>query len=574
MHSEGSYSAAASVMPNTAYSSAPPVGVPVAWRRSILIAVLVACALAPLTVRAASPEFLAASRFASRATFGADVSEIWRIETIGRGSWIDEQTRLPYESHDAVVDALLAQLDAGAFDGIGANTDHVAAIFSRLAWWHRAVTAEDQLRQRVTYALSQIFVVSDDLNTLRRQPHAISNYVDMLASHAFGNFGELLLDVALHPSMGVYLSHLNNGKADPGLGTYPDENFARELMQLFSIGLFELNADGSEVRDASGQPLATYNNDDVRELARVFTGLSFGGANRRFGSRRADFRSPMRMFEHQHDQEEKLILGRTRIPPGLPGLEDIRLAIDTLFRHPNVGPFVGRQLIQRLVTSNPSPAYVERVARAFNDNGSGVRGDMKATLRAVLLDPEADAPPGSIEHFGKLREPVLRFTAMLRQLGVSSADGLYFNTGFFIEQSVQQHPLSAPSVFNFYLPSHQPPGLLGGTGLVAPEFQITNSNTVIEIANLLKAAIIGDVVSDLPTGLVSTPTLSLDDYLPFAGDPGALLERMDAVFTYGTLSDATRDAILRRLTLIRDPELRVRVAAWLVLISPDYAVEQ
>jgi uncharacterized protein (DUF1800 family) len=238
-----------------------------------------------------------------------------------------------------------------------------------------------------------------------------------------------------------------------------------------------------------------------------------------------------------------------------------------------VGPFIGRQLIQRLVTSNPSPAYVTRVSRAFADNGDGERGDMKAVLRAILLDPEARAEPDPDSNFGKLREPLLRFTAMLRQLGVTTADGFYANLGYFVQQSVQQHPLSAPSVFNFYLPSHQPIGEIAARGLVAPEFQITNSNTVVEISNLLQFAVIGGFVNDLQEPPFSRATLSYSDFLPLADDVDALLDRLDTVFTYGTLSPGTRTAIAQLLPLIDEPDLRVRVATWLLLISPDYAVE-
>ncbi|MEO1082214.1 MAG: DUF1800 domain-containing protein [Pseudomonadota bacterium] len=530
----------------------------------------------PIAVPAhgASPEFLDASRLASRSTFGADLATIWHVETLGPQAWIDEQFSQPQSYHDDVVDELLAYRDAGAFDDLAINENALTSLFSRIAWWRIAVSAEDQLRQRVAYALSQIFVISDTVNTLNLDPHGISNYVDMLGTHAFGNFKDLLRGVALHPSMGVYLSHINNAKADPELGTFPDENFAREVLQLFSIGLFELNTDGSEVLDQDGRPRPTYDNDDVRELARVFTGLSFGGSNRRFGSRRAEFREPMRMFERAHDQDEKLILGETTIPAGLPGMEDIELAIDALFQHPNVGPFIGRQLIQRLVTSNPSPAYVQRVTQTFNNNGEGARGDMRAVLRSILLDPEALAPAGSIEHFGKLREPVLRYTAMLRQLGLASPDDVYANAGVLLEQRAQQHPLSAPSVFNFYLPAYQPIGPIAEAGLVAPEFQILNSNTVIEFSNLLQAGVIGDVVNDLREAPFSVATLTLEDYLPLADDPVALLDRLDAMFTYGTLSDSTRQSILGLLPLIAERERRVRAAIWLLLISPDYAVER
>ncbi len=517
----------------------------------------------------------AASRLGSRATFGADLDTIEHIDNLGEEAWIEEQFTLAPTSHDAVVTDFLAQLEAGVFDELRENADleDIQALFGRAAWWHITVTAPDQLRQRVAYALSQIFVISDEVNTLLLAPYGTSNYYDLLLEHAFGNFRDLLLGVTLHPSMGFYLSHLNNGKSDPEAGTFPDENYAREVMQLFSIGLFELNTDGSEVLDDAGQPVPTYDNDDIREFAKVFTGLSWGGDNNRFGSSRFIFTEPMQMFDAFHEPGEKTLLRGEVLPAGQQGMADVEAAVNNLFYHPNVGPFIGRQLIQRLVSSNPSPAYVTRVAQAFNDNGEGVRGDMRAVLRAILLDEEARAAPDPSLTRGKLREPLLRYTAMLRQLGVSSADGFYANVGYVVQQMIQQHPLSSPSVFNFYLPGHQPIGEIADAGLVAPEFQITNTNSVVEISNLMQFAIIGDFVNDLVEPPFNEAYLELDDFLPLAGDINALMERLDTVFTYGTLSEVTRSEISNLLSVLEDQELRIRVAIYLLLISPDYAVE-
>jgi len=516
-----------------------------------------------------------ASRLASRTTFGSDLASIEHIAAIGADAWLNEQFALPASSHDAVVQMLLQREEAGDFDALREGSDDVdlSAFFGRAAWWHTTVTAPDQLRQRVAYALSQIFVISDEVNRLLIHPFGTSNFYDMLLDNAFGNFRDLLHDVTLHPAMGVYLSHINNAKSDPEAGTFPDENFAREVMQLFSIGLFELNPDGTEIVDSDGRPVPTYDNGAIREFARVFTGLSWGGNNPRFGSERAVFRQPMRMFEAFHDTGSKTLLRGEVIPAGLPGMADIERAIDNLFEHPNVGPFIGRQLIQRLVSSNPSPDYVARVTAAFNDNGAGLRGDMRAVLRAVLLDPEARAGPDPDATRGKLREPLLRYTAMLRQLGVMMPDGFYANLGYAFQRQAGQHPLSAPSVFNFYLPTHQPIGAFADQGLVAPELQITNSNTIVELSNLLQFAVIGGLVNDLQTPPFSAASLSFADFEPLAGDTDALLDRLDTVFTYGTLSGATREAIRGQITVIDDPDLRLRVAVWLLLISPDYAVE-
>lgn len=516
----------------------------------------------------------AASRLASRASFGLSAEAIEAIDALGEEPWIDQQMALPATLHDTVVDDLLMRQASGEFDALfrDINLNNLAALFGRLAWWQTTVSAPDQLRQRIAYALSQIFVISDEVNVLFLQPYATSNYYDMLLRGAFGNFRELLRDVTLHPSMGVYLSHLNNAKSNPENATFPDENYAREVMQLFSIGLFELNIDGTEEL-AGGVPIATYDNATIAEFAKVFTGLSFGGAQQSFGARRFNFRGPMQMFDEFHDSTQKTLLNGTVLPAGQDGLSDIEAAVDNLFNHPNVGPFIGRQLIQRLVSSNPSPAYVQRVAEVFNDDGTGERGNMAQVVKAILLDPEARTAPNQTALSGKLREPLLRYTGMLRQLGVSTVDGFYANTGFFVQERILQHPLAARSVFNFYLPAHQPIGEIAELGLVAPEFEITNTNSIIEVSNLLQASVIGDFISDVREAPFALTSLALDDFLPLADDMDALLNRLDLVFTYGTLRDTTRLSIQSAIENISDLELRVRVAAYLLLISPDYAVE-
>ncbi|MFK7830762.1 MAG: DUF1800 family protein [Congregibacter sp.] len=530
---------------------------------------------APITDENLLKGIFAASRLASRATFGVDLASIEYIDNIGEEAWLETQFSAPVTYHDPFVDDLMQRMESGDFDEVERveSINNLPALFGRIAWWHVTVSAQDQLRQRVAYALSQILVVSDNVNALFLPAYATSNFYDTLLEHAFGNFRELLLEVTLHPSMGVFLSHMNNARSDPQAGTFPDENYAREVMQLFTIGLFELNPDGSETLDADGRPVPTYDNQDIGEFAKIFTGLSWGGAYNRFGSNRYNFLAPMRMFDEFHEPGEKLLLRGQVVPAGQSGIEDIEAAVDNLFYHPNVGPFIGRRLIQRLVSSNPSPSYIERVATVFNDNGQGERGDMQAVLRAVLLDPEARAMPKLNGSQGKLREPLLRYTAMLRKLGVSSPDGFYASTGQFVQQRIQQHPLSAPSVFNFYLPDHQPIGELSAQSLVAPEFQITNSNSIIEISNLMQFAVMGDFVNELNQPPFAKATLSLGDYVDVAKDTDALLDRLDTVFTYGTLSGETRAEIRDLLILIDDWEQRVRVAAYLLLISPDFAVE-
>ncbi len=515
-------------------------------------------------------ELAEASNFAAKATFGLPYGDIDALARQGRAAWLNRQFSLPVNRHSDIVTDLVQRREAGEFLDYEEDIEFLI-LFRRLAWWHRTVTASDELRQRVAFALSQIFVVSDNVDDLIINPYAMSGYYDMLLNNAFGNYRDLLRAVSLHPSMGIYLSHVNNRRSDPDNNIFPDENYAREVMQLFSIGLFELNIDGTLQLDANGDPIPTYSNTEIREFAKIFTGLSFGGPGAAFGNQAPNFLAPMQMFDSEHEPGPKYLLNDTVIPAGQTGMQDIEAAIDNLFGHPNVGPFIGKQLIQRLVTSNPSPAYVERVARAFNGDTTGIRGDMRALVRAVLLDPEAVAAPDPSGTFGKLREPVVRYAAILRQFGATSDDGFIFNTGYFLQELGKQHPLSAPSVFNFFLPAHSPAGEIADLGLVAPEFQITTSNSVVGMSNLTDFIVVADFVTDAPEPFAPV-SLSFDGYIDISTDVDELIDRLDIVLTAGTLDAATRSAIRGVLLDIPEAEIRVRIALYLFLISPDYAV--
>jgi uncharacterized protein (DUF1800 family) len=351
-----------------------------------------------------------ASRFLSQASFGADDASLARLSQVSLAFWIDEQFRKPQTLHRLHMDQAAA--DLAAMGGSLSQNNFFQS------FWTQAVTGDDQLRQRAAFALSQIFVISYVDGTLGGQPRGVASYYDMLGEKAFGNYRDLLEGVALHPMMGIYLSHLRNRKEEGS--RVPDENFAREVMQLFSIGLYQLNPDGSV---KSGN-LETYTHDDIVGLARVFTGFSwyagtsvgdrsttrFNGGN---PHPERDWR-PMQAYNSFHSTSEKKFLGKTIPAGGANADADLKTALDTLYNHPNVGPFFGKQLIQRLVTSNPSPGYVSRVAAAFNNNGAGVRGDMKAVWRAVLLDPEARQYNAIANRSGKLREPVLRLANLMR----------------------------------------------------------------------------------------------------------------------------------------------------------------
>jgi len=515
-------------------------------------------------------ELNGASRLAAQATFGMSYADIESIARQGKEEWLDSQFNVPMSDHGSVVADLVRRRDAGEFAQYEEDIEFLI-YFRRLAWWHQTVTAQDALRQRVAFALSEIFVVSDNVDSLIVFPTALSNYYDTLLANAFGNYRDLLRDVTLHPAMGIYLSHVNNRRSDPANNTFPDENYAREVMQLFSIGLFELNIDGSEQLDNNADPIPTYSNVEIREFAKIFTGLSYGGPNSYFGNTFPQFLVPMAMFDAAHEPGSKNLLNGTVVPAGQTGSQDIDAAIDNLFNHPNVGPFIGKQLIQRLVTSNPSPAYIERVARAFNGDSSGVRGDMQAVVRAVLLDPEAAAATTTMAEFGKLREPVVRYASILRQFGANSSDGFIANTGYFLQELGKQHPLSAPSVFNFFLPAHSPAGEIAAAGLVAPEFQITTSNSIVGISNLIDFVILADFVTDSPPPF-SVVSLNYDEYTEIAADVNALLDRLDIVLTSGTLDAATRQAVETVIADLDDTNLRVRIAIYMILLSSDYAV--
>jgi len=512
-----------------------------------------------------------ASKMLAQATFGQRYEEILRAAELGPDAWLNAQFTAPIGLHTPVVDTLVQMQQDGELPVVADPVDQLI-LFRRYAWWNRTLTAEDVLRQRVAFALSEIFVVSDNVDAIIIDPYALSTYQDTLLTHAFGNFRELLEAVTLHPTMGIYLSHVNNARANLVANTFPDENYAREVMQLFSIGLFELNSDGSQ-RLAGGSPIPTYDNDDIREMAKIFTGLSYGGVNAAFGNPVPNFREPMQMFEAAHEPGEKSLLDGVVVPAGQDGLQDVADALDNLFNHPNVGPFIGKQLIQRLVTSNPTPGYVSRVSAAFDGVTTGVRGDMRAVIRAVLTDPEAQIPASMVES-GRLREPLVRYVSMLRQLGITADDGLLYNDGFLQQFFLRQHAYSAPSVFNFFLPSHTPPGALASAGLVAPEFQITDSSSIVSVSNIVDFTINGDFIfAEQPP--FDSARLDYSGFVALAEqDLDGLLDRVDLVFTQGELSSSTRTVIHGILSELdpNDALLQAKTAIYLVLISPDYAV--
>lgn len=514
------------------------------------------------------------SRFLAQATLGANMEEIERVEALGFEAWVDEQLAMPTSSHLQTLQRLRSQYavpnDPRAFE---------SPQFRRFAWWNEVMSAPDVLRQRVALALSEIFVVSELTDLLFINPDSVASYYDLLLDNAFGSYEELLLAVTLHPAMGVYLSHLNNDRSDPALGRFPDENYAREVMQLFSIGLFELDADGTQILDPGGEPIATYDNGDITEFAKVFTGLGLQGPFAFFGGYPGDRTLPMAMYENHHEPGPKMLLNGFSIPGGQTGMQDIEDAVGHLADHPNVGPFIAKRLIQRLVRSNPSPAYIERIAAIFDDDGSGERGNLGAVVRGILLDDEARRDPAEAGD-GFLREPFLRSVSLLRAFDATSGSGEYLIDGAIPGFLIQQHPMASPSVFNFFQPDFSPNGPIKDAGLEAPEFQITNDSTVVWLENLALAYLIGPPALPADIDLFAPGSIAEED-IPMAldlsdenalnDDIDALIDRLDLLLTYGTLSAKNRSAIRTALEGATPP-VRAILALNLILSSPDYAI--
>lgn len=536
-----------------------------------------------------------AARFLNQATFGATLADIAHLRAVGYDAWFAEQFAETPSYQAPYLDWVMAQ-NQGVYQQqrLEAWLIHSIGLYdpSEPPRVHR-----DQLRQRVAFALSEIFVVSDQNAGLQLQAWSTASWYDMLVANAFGNYRELLEDVTLHPAMGVYLSMVGNRKPDAVLNIRPDENYAREILQLFSIGLRQLNLDGSPVL-SGGQPVPTYNQTTVRGFAHVFTGWNFNDCSTGgFPDCAGDYhnpwssavRDPMLPFEAYHDTTttKQLLVYPNAQPPGgvlAPGgtaPQELTVALDNIAKHPNVGPFMAKLLIQRLVTSNPTPAYVARVATVFNDNGSGVRGDLRAVIKALLLDPEAryGYSGGNADRYGKLREPLLKLVQLWRITAPRSANG---RINLLIDPSLWygQAPLRSPSVFNFFRPTFQQPGEIRDLGLFSPEFQIATDTMLVATPNDLDWRIfyfyIGSTYS-----YAQDPDQLLMDYAatlnPLANDPGALVDRLNLLLMSGQMSPFMRDAIVTRLNALTNANGgrdRVQHALYLMLNSPEYSIQK
>jgi uncharacterized protein (DUF1800 family) len=503
-----------------------------------------------------------ASRFLSQATFGPTAAEITRLSAMGREAWLSEQFAKPQKLHFVYMNAAQSRLPAGQ----DLNEDQFFESF-----WQQAINGDDQLRQRVAFALSEILVISFQNTTLAYNPRGVAHYYDTLGVYAFRNFRELLEAVTLHPMMGVYLSALGNEKA---VGTLePNQNFAREIMQLFTIGLVNLNRDGSAATPYG----ETYAYEDIAGMADIFTGWSWAGSdksNGRFdGYRPADPNRdwlPMQNYPQFHETSPKPFLGVTTLA-NTSGEYSLKVALDTLFNHPNVGPFIGRRLIQRLVTSNPSPDYVDRVAAVFANNGQGVRGDMKAVIKAVLLDTEARNVSAS-NTSGKLREPVLRLANWMRAFHAHSSSGR-FQMGTMDDPlwGLGQTPMRSPSVFNFFRPDYQPSNTeILKAKLFAPEMQITEEMSVTGYLNFMRDAIQNG------TGISNDIQADYTAELALADTPEQLVDRINLLLMQNQMSSTLRSNILAAINLNPGNSKlnRVYLAVFLTMASPEYIVQK
>lgn len=537
-----------------------------------------------------------AARFLLQAQFSASPAEIAAVRSSTYADWLEVQFNTPMGSGGWEWLNQRGYADVNKDTGFYDNSypgDYMI--------WQQLMQSPDGLRKRVALALSEICVVSLSGLDFSWRSHAIAWYWDQLVFQAFGNYRNLLQDVTLNAAMGFYLNTRGNQKENPATGRQPDENFAREIMQLMSIGLVLLNPDGTPQRDGAGKPIDSYNQSDVTNLARVFTGYDYDQSQNtpitvpgttRTVPNTVFTRLPMALNESRHSTLAATFLGTT-IPAGTPGAVALRMALDTLFNHPNVGPFIGKQLIQRLVTSNPSPGYVARVSAAFANNGAGVRGDMRAVIRAILLDDEARSPAGLTQPgFGKLREPMLRFVQWGRTFGLKSAFGSW-KIGNLSDPGSRlgQSPLRSPSVFNFFRPGYVPPSTaLAATGAVAPEFQLVNESSVGGYLNFMQGAIRNGIWVNGPEvpHNASTPNNGFDikaaytEELALVADADALVARINLLMCAGQLSAGTVKLIADALKTTNvtaastDNAKRDRVAAavFLVMASAEYLVQK
>ncbi len=491
----------------------------------------------------------AAERLLNQATWGPTPADIAHLEQIGITAWLNEQ----FQAAPSYLP------DQPQFDATTGKTNTNYAPL-QLAFFQNAVSGADQLRQRVAFALSEMWVVSA---VTVNPAYAYPPYYKVLLDNAFGNYRDLMKAVSLNPAMGRYLNMANNNKGNPAKGTAPNENYARELMQLFTIGLVQLNPDGSPVLDANGNPIPTYNQAVVTNTARALTGWTYPAAPNTASKANnpAYYIGQMVPVETNHDMTSKVIVGGAYLPPNQTAEQDLDGVLNALMAQPSMAPFVSRQLIQHLVTSNPSPGYLQRVASVFTDDGSGVTGNLQAVITAILTDPEAragDTDTATPAGFGHLREPVLFVANLLRGFNAALTSS---STVYTLANQLGQNLFYPPTVFSYFSPLYTLPN-----GTPAPEFQIYSTQTAASRANILNAALYGT--------LDKNTTLDYSEFLPYASDTTALLDHISYVFTHHYLSPELTQAATSAVSAATTDLGRVQAALYTVLTSSEYQVIQ
>jgi uncharacterized protein (DUF1800 family) len=543
-----------------------------------------------------------ASRFLAQASFGADYATIQMTAAMGYEAWLTEQFQLPQISMvDEMKRMALVNYYADEEEDEEEEEEEEEEFFVGsnhfdLAWVNNHLTSPDVLRQRMAFALSQIVVVNRTGDLFEDFGLFGGHYYDLMMTNSFGQYRTLLSDITLNTHMGIFLSHYNNRKSNPELNIRPDENYAREIMQLFSIGLWELNPNGTRKYDDQGQFIPTYNNEDIKEFAQVFTGLSHPFVNGFELEDPIDFFTnniavlPMKMYEDYHDTSSKELLNGVVLSAGQSGMEDINQTLDHLSTHANTAPFICKQLIQRFTTSNPSPQYVQDVASVFDPSSPN---NFKEVLRAILLHPQArNCNPTESYTFGKLREPMVRVMNMLKSFQLEpNRENAFFYELYCLKETVGQFPLSAPSVFNFYRPDYSPQGPINQNYYVAPEFQILNSTNVIGIINDVQNRTIFGPFSGAyceEEGYDFDPDEEIDygeseegwvdewqdfsDVEPLIDNSEELINYLDIILANGLLQEDTKGIIRNAVDQLETPEERIRMALYLIFISPDYAI--
>jgi uncharacterized protein (DUF1800 family) len=518
---------------------------------------------------------LDAVRLAKQATFGPTKTSIAQIRALGLQSWIEAQTQLPSSGYPADANRYVDSDNNKVCLGTEAQRgdcwrDNYSADPIQRQFILNALTAPDQLRQRVAFALSQIFVISaQEINPT----YAVANFQQMLANKAFGNFQDLLKSVTLHPAMGHYLDMVNSEKSDP------NENYPRELLQLFSIGVYELNNDGSR-KLSNGRPVASYDNEIVEGFAAAFSGYVYPPLQNAAPSQWAprNYLSAMVPIAARHSTGSKKLLRGVTLASGQSADKDVNDAINNIFAHPNIAPFIGKQLIQHLVTSNPSPSYVERISNVFNNNGQGVKGDLTAVITAILVDPDARGDVKTDRNFGRLQDSILYSLQAMRAVNAKT-DGIYL---MWRLSDMRQSMYAAPSVFNFYPPDYALPA--SSTALVSPAYALINTNTSLARVNYIHDLLHNDWIRD-PANFTNYPNASgtqinLDEWTALADDPANLVERIDIMLTAKRVPVALKQKMVARIAALNDSDKtkrnidRARLAFYLIATSTAAQIEK